>query len=747
MSDEQPLPFLDSDCSEEPQPTTRTGQSQQSTAASSSASPSLLEDTPMKSSSNGGENGYRNVSEEEDAVEAELGDSIFEQETMAERIFAGKVASDSDIDAFLEECDQYDYQTKRWSVPNTKKEADLYDPLMSVIESILDHFGYTNDDKRTIHNTHRKKIPHEVVGEGKRLSTSPDFLVTGTGKNFPREEAKEDKPLAYAHCVSPIEIKTEANRSFKSDLWQIGVYARQCFVSQRNRFYVLCPIITQSHLQLFIFHRSGVHHSLRINFHEEACAFVRIILGVCSIDDELVGFDTRIYYDSQGQRFMRTVNKKNKPVKYPLAEFEALFMRRTIKGRGTCCWSVKKRDKSLLVKDSWRHPSRPSEIGYLKQLVNLEGVVQLVAYEQEEMKISDFPVFEWMSEDDRKAFRKQDRAFTRITIKWSGRGLSKFETGLEILTALRDAIAGHRNMLNSGILHRDVSINNIVIGKRRHKSRVGKRGVLIDLDMAIFVKRLKSLIGQDFRTGTRAFQSANVLYSYGTGTFSRPHSHLDDLESFFHVLCWICFKYVRPGQKLPNIPQILSFWDHEDHRIAYMAKKTFFSDPLTDRKTGVVSDFFGAPFRKLLENLHAFFRPYACELLAAPPPLTTILSTSEEDYKTVLAMFDEAIAQVAGLSTSPGLPIPSPAAPVTPRRHAPPPPPPPPPQAGPSRVSHTSKNSSSSRKRGSAEVDHVVDPADSPKLKRQRNSYKPKTPSSLSQSIGPSQEDDNEDDE
>ncbi|KAJ3509079.1 hypothetical protein NLJ89_g5405 [Agrocybe chaxingu] len=148
---------------------------------------------------------------------------------------------------------------------------------------------------------------------------------------------------------------------------------------------------------------------------------------------------------------------------------------------------------------------------------------------------------------------------------------------MEILTALRDAIAGHQNMLRKGILHRDVSINNIVIGKYRDKSKVGTRGILIDLDMAIWTDRMESVLGKDFRTGTRAYQSGNILHSYSEPFKCRPHSHLDDLESFFYVLCWICFSYLGVRNlKLPGTSPILEDWDDEDPNRAWRAKKSFY---------------------------------------------------------------------------------------------------------------------------------------------------------------------------
>ena len=70
---------------------------------------------------------------------------------------------------------------------------------------------------------------------------------------------------------------------------------------------------------------------------------------------------------------------------------------------------------------------------------------------------------------------------------------------LELLTTrLIYDPAGYRELYRSGILHRDISVNNVLIGKPG--SVFPNRGVIIDLDMAIWLDRKKSSYGIDFKT-------------------------------------------------------------------------------------------------------------------------------------------------------------------------------------------------------------------------------------------------------
>jgi serine/threonine protein kinase len=102
----------------------------------------------------------------------------------------------------------------------------------------------------------------------------------------------------------------------------------------------------------------------------------------------------------------------------------------------------------------------------------------------------------------------------------------------ELLQALRDAIKGHKSLLEDGkILHRDVSENNIIIVA--FPAEGDPKGRLIDLDLA---KELGSMpSGATHRTGTMQFMAIEVLQGNG-------YTYRHDLESFFYVFLWMCIR-------------------------------------------------------------------------------------------------------------------------------------------------------------------------------------------------------------
>jgi hypothetical protein len=109
---------------------------------------------------------------------------------------------------------------------------------------------------------------------------------------------------------------------------------------------------------------------------------------------------------------------------------------------------------------------------------------------------------------------------------------------------------------NAKILHRDISVGNVIISDRG--------GLLIDWDLAKDVKDLEKISRQPFRTVSPAFDISQGLYDsdvltslQGTWQFiaarllqareSAVHTPADDWESFFHVLSWVVLRFTRHG--------------------------------------------------------------------------------------------------------------------------------------------------------------------------------------------------------
>ncbi|KAF8953523.1 hypothetical protein BDZ97DRAFT_1872005 [Flammula alnicola] len=571
-------------------------------------------------SAHGSDFGYATVQAQRPEVTAELADHIYHDEDLGKRTFAGKVAPNEEIQDFLNATDLYDTEARRWRAIDTEPYTDeklLYAPIVAIIQAILRHFDYS--DTRSGVNTHNKHFKHSEGREEyhpPQLRTSPDVAILGSGTNFKPEAVRAGIPN-YDICASPVEVKTQHNFTKGDNLTQIAIYSRQLFIQQSNRKFVCCPIITEKYARLYIFDRSGVHvhQSSPIHIHQEATDFVRLILGVSSPDDSVIGFDTSIYWLGD-KRVLETVDADKNPVTLTLEPEKPIFYRRTIRGRGTCCWKAKDDEgKVVLVKDAWRSRGRTAEWKLLEAVKGLAGVGQMIAYEDnDDQHISTLRGITVFVEGF------CDRTFSRLILEYYGPPIEGFETPQDLLFACHDAIAGHQNLLNIGILHRDVSISNILIGKSG--SAPGNRGVLIDLDMAIRINVAERSVQADFRTGTRAFQSLNVVRSCGKANMTQDY--LDDLESFYYVLCWVCFD-TRP------FPESLAIWESGNPTVAAAIKRGFLAGPLADTFT-TIEPFFGPIFMRSASTV---------EIKIHPSP-----ERVEQDYATILGFIDTAIAEL-----------------------------------------------------------------------------------------------------
>lgn len=129
--------------------------------------------------------------------------------------------------------------------------------------------------------------------------------------------------------------------------------------------------------------------------------------------------------------------------------------------------------------------------------------------------------------------RPFDRIHTRVLTR-KGRSITRFTSSHELLRAFYGAIKGHRSLYENGILHRDVSINNIMIAFPDEHRPDGLSGYLIDLDMAIEISDTEPS-GAPHRTGTMEFMAISTLNG-------EVHTFRHDLESFYYVFLWICVR-------------------------------------------------------------------------------------------------------------------------------------------------------------------------------------------------------------
>ncbi|KAJ2822089.1 hypothetical protein FBU31_004695, partial [Coemansia sp. 'formosensis'] len=171
--------------------------------------------------------------------------------------------------------------------------------------------------------------------------------------------------------------------------------------------------------------------------------------------------------------------------------------------------------------------------------------------------------------------------------------LKTVKTADELIIVLFDAMRAHSWILeNCGLLHRDISPNNIMVGRNEAASdRPSVYGMLIDFDCAINPNLERT--ARPERTGTKPFMSVANLEGHPD-----QRTELDDWESLLYVLCWIATFGINANDrgvpakahKKLTIPLEISLWHANSDMVAIAAKKRShlhdldsFSGDITDR--------------------------------------------------------------------------------------------------------------------------------------------------------------------
>lgn len=91
-----------------------------------------------------------------------------------------------------------------------------------------------------------------------------------------------------------------------------------------------------------------------------------------------------------------------------------------------------------------------------------------------------------------------------------------------------------------------------------------------------------------------------------------PHGYLDDLESFFYVLCHIVFLVVSPGKEVGGaVKSMIAGWESEDPARSGNAKARMVHS--TFKGTYLDTQYWGTACQQLLKEFHAFIQSIAVQ--------------------------------------------------------------------------------------------------------------------------------------
>ncbi|KAF5340996.1 hypothetical protein D9611_006097 [Ephemerocybe angulata] len=602
------------------------------------------------------------------------------------------LATDKAIKEFLASTSLYDTKEERWTdIPKTpRKESELYAPFHKIITAIaiVEGLGKAGDTREVV-DTHAVSFQHR---DNLSHTSKPDVAIVATGPSFQLPQGfNGPKPegVGYSNVASVWDIKLCASREGEDkQLGQLTVY------------------------------NSGAFKTKTLDIHENPYTFVRLILGLSS-KEGMLGLDTSVRWTVvDGVKVsgtISTIDGKGKRVKYDLIMNEPPFVRHTVRSRGTTCWNAKDNEGArVLIKDVWRADGRKPEHEFLKKAVGIEGLAQMISHEDNRAQTRDYRPKKFSSDDF------YNRTSARITMKQYGPNLAYFSSQKQAIAAIRDAIKAHCRLLEAGVLHRDISMTNILLSDSESGSNE-PQGILIDLDMAIVPRGKWAIFAPEGRTGTRLFQSLAMLKGLTKEKLAAlAQDYLDDLESFFYVLCALIYGFdgIQNSQSpIDSAGQLmLETWKNPDIGFAYSSKSAY----VTSSNTGTVDPpaFWSVPCLNLCNELQAYLAPLAQEKHrirqlkgrdVRKRELSNLYDNIDKHYADIVALFESAVTELSkpggdASRRSPSLsppPTPCPEGLLTGRITT----------LAPNKARKTSKRAS----------DHVGDSEDAPASKRRRS--------------------------
>ncbi|KAI1086862.1 hypothetical protein F5B19DRAFT_487152 [Rostrohypoxylon terebratum] len=411
--------------------------------------------------------------------------------------------------------------------------------------------------------------------------------------------SRQEGLVDWSQILVPGVLKSNPKEDRQSGAWfDIGKYVRKVFAVQDTRRFVLAFTLCGSFMRVWEFDRLGGIASTQFNINKDGLQFVSTILGFLWLEEKGLGFDPTFNLNQFGGESYIEIIRDGAPER--TVTDEVMVRMPCIVGRATTCWKAHPEgfpSTTLVIKDSWQYPERHEE-GELLREVTEKGVCNVARYYHHEtihvdscvddvqngirkgLDITRASNYQAHDLDTRTQISQgsmagqkrsssqigarlpsskrprldspvkvdpvhrnrsatENRIHRRVIVRDYGQNIYKASSPVALLAALEACIQGHESLLRkASILHRDISINNLMINE--DNSNPSWTGFLIDLDLAIKEQR-EGASGAKTKTGTRAFMAIGTLLGH-------QHNFMHDLESFFWVLFWICIHYDGPGK-------------------------------------------------------------------------------------------------------------------------------------------------------------------------------------------------------
>ncbi|KAI6008144.1 hypothetical protein F5J12DRAFT_892156 [Pisolithus orientalis] len=335
---------------------------------------------------------------------------------------------------------------------------------------------------------------------------------------------------------------------------------------------------------------------------------------------------------------------------------DVLFSSTGFLGRGTVCYLACYNGEYYIIKDYWVEESEQRtalhEVNMMKLVQDIDRVPKLQHYWVIEVEPGIVDKTERYCDEKWQLCMKSWRTHVQLAMKPCARPMVMFKTKKELVSCIQDILQIQQQALERGVLHRDCSINNMMIKDFTN----GLCGFLLDWEFAVQVTlqrqydlgstwtvpflsvnilcQLKEAITKSGKTNVPSiWKSASLTCIFIDHPTTIHHTFVDNIESLFYIFIWILILYDGPlGHEHHDISHektLLGLWSEKaakDLKIARCTKFTFLNDLSKLRLDSKVLQYF--------QDLIPLANKW-CILLGQP-----LLSGTAVQFSDVISLFD-----------------------------------------------------------------------------------------------------------
>ncbi|KAJ6570081.1 hypothetical protein DFH09DRAFT_1313289 [Mycena vulgaris] len=359
------------------------------------------------------------------------------------------------------------------------------------------------------------------------VKSEPDISIFGTGPCATKEASFLQTP-SYSEAASLWEVRTDDTFG-GSEKGQVGCYALEVFIQQPYRRFVYITLISCT-IRILRFDRAGCYYSQRIKYHDGTVFFGKLVVLLSSFNEALLGYDTSVsWVDGKhvmkmtpAEIFNEGVWEANTTELVFELDNQLIFSRRTIRSRGTVCWTARYKGEYYIIKDYWCAEGRAQESAFLKDLAGIRGVGQMLTYDDDRDKVVT------------------NRTFTRLVLVKYDQTLEKAKSARHLLCAVWDIVQVALSTRGSSI---------VISASTTSFPPMIRLAVVIDWDLA---KRVNPKMATERSDGDATTHGPiNRREYWMVPPYSGISDNMDDIESIFYVLYHVLFGYDASGNSLP----------------------------------------------------------------------------------------------------------------------------------------------------------------------------------------------------